>query len=480
MDVQFEWQVGTEDGDWETLAKTERRAWFRWLRRVRWWTWLIAAVILLSVVAGGYFLLRSRYEQLSREIEFQIQGVIDLEAQAFARGDVGLFLEQQDPAAPDWVALQRKRIMGECDCDPVLPAQIQDVALHRDVAWVQVIEGESEVRRVRFYRQTEQGWRQTAPRVEFWGAPIELHYGEQIYRYHVRDGPYVDPLIEQIQKTVDQVCGTLECPGLADMVVVFSIDALPGQAPALRDNLLVIASPWISGLPPDGKWSDQDLHTLAYQVSYQLTARALRAAVSRDLEPLYLALIDEYAAWCARGDAAQAPILRRVIDMRGTQVLASMFATLPMTHTLSTFLNKWLLLSPLGHEKAYFETLLNIEREAINLGYRDTFLLLQDAQTSWQNRQELYYETMQQNNLTAAPVVVQSVEMNGRRARVTVRGPTVELQDGFPRTIDVLVFFRFSDGDWKHTSLVYAPRDSDTLPATPFQAGRSRTGIAGQ
>ena len=62
-------------------------------------------------------------------------------------------------------------------CAPVLPAKLTHVELQGDIAWVEVIEGEPPVRRVRFYRQTERGWVHTAPRESFWGKEVTLRSG---------------------------------------------------------------------------------------------------------------------------------------------------------------------------------------------------------------------------------------------------------------------------------------------------------------
>jgi len=278
VNVQFDWQAGTDDGQWEIVAQSERQPLFGRLRRVPRWAWVVVVVVSITTIACGYVLLRRQYEVVSEEIGFHVQDVIDLEARAYALGDRELFLEQQDRAAIDWYEYQVARIDGTCECDPVLPAEVQDIELRGDVVWVEVLEGEPRVRRARFYRQTELGWKQTAPRVEFFQLPVQLRYGALTFWYHRRDEPYVDPLIERIHETVGQVCATVDCPGLSELQVVFSVDVRPDQPPELRDNVLTLPSPWLSGIPADGAWTEEHLRQLTYRVSSELTTSAARTA----------------------------------------------------------------------------------------------------------------------------------------------------------------------------------------------------------
>jgi hypothetical protein len=283
MGIQFDWQAGDDNGQWETIAERRRRAGMRWVPRWAWYA-LIAAIVVSA--AGGLVAVRRRYEQAQRQIVFQIQGVIDLEAHAFAQGKVDLYLAQQDSASPDWYDLQHDCIQthrasqatraAAHSCSPVLPAAIQDVDLRGDVAWVEVIEGAPPVRRVRFYRRTDLGWKHTAPRVAFWDNAVELHYGDLLFRYHERDQPHVDPLIEHIVRTFYQVCARVECPPQRSLEVNFAVDPfLPTDAPPpLTDTLWLLPSPWLSGLPVEGTWQQSYLDALAYRVVHEMAGPA--------------------------------------------------------------------------------------------------------------------------------------------------------------------------------------------------------------
>jgi hypothetical protein len=128
----------------------------------------------------------------------------------------------------------------------VLPATVEEVDPRGDVAWVQVIEGNPAVRRVRFYRQTDLGWLHTAPDPEFWQAPVEHHHGEQLaFYYHQRDQPYIDPLVEQVGAAFYHICAFAGCKSDER----FKILIYPEYPESDLSFDLALPSPWLSGIP---------------------------------------------------------------------------------------------------------------------------------------------------------------------------------------------------------------------------------------
>ena len=99
MSSQFEWQAGDDDR-WETIARVTKEDRRGWRHRVPRWLWVGLLAILVTGATGGYAAARRRYEVASKQIAFQIQSVIDLEARAFEAGDEELFLAQQDSRIP--------------------------------------------------------------------------------------------------------------------------------------------------------------------------------------------------------------------------------------------------------------------------------------------------------------------------------------------------------------------------------------------
>jgi hypothetical protein len=287
MKVQFEWQAGTDDGQWETIVETRRRGLLSRLPPIPRWGWVVMGVMLALLAVGGISYVRRRYAEARSQVAFQIQGVIDLEARAFADRNREQFLAQQDEAAPDWY--DRRKLLIESVSSlsaegwrsvdlsdpmmPALPAEIQSIDLQGKIAWVDVIEGEPPVRRVRFYRQTERGWVHTAPRSQFWGVAIELQYGDMRFRYHRRDEPYVSQVVDYIAEVAIDYCIKWGCSTSGSVLevrfVIEPTDTLD-QLPRLEGDELLIASPWLSGIPVEGTWTESYLDELTRWVKFAM------------------------------------------------------------------------------------------------------------------------------------------------------------------------------------------------------------------
>jgi len=478
VNLEFDWHVGDGHDQQETLAHTTRRR----RRLPPRWVWIVAAVIVVSLVAGAYVLLRQRYEEAQARIAFQIRGVVDLEALAYARGDADLFLEQQDREAQEWYQSQAIRVSEKCldaattqhraaegrersedlyRCEPVLPATVQDVELRRDTAWVEVLEGQPPVRRVRFYRQTDLGWKRTAPQVGFWGTAVEVRYGEDlVFRYHRRDRPHVQPAVDRIVEAFNQTCATFSCPSEGPIEVNFAVDVPHLKAPELRNGLILVPSPWVAGIPPDGTEAPYVID-YAYLAAYELASVHLQASAGRPLTPFEVAMAGEYAAWQSGPGAGRAPIIDRLVEKRGVDVLPAVFAALQDVGSLNLFMVEWLSLSANTRPSAYFETLVNLEQQALAVGRRETFLLLQDETVpGWLAAQEAFFDVSQTRDLSVELAKVQAVDVSGELARVTLERPTALAGAHRFAPLGQIVFFRRQGGDWKHTS----PRFAHTGP----------------
>ncbi len=475
MGVQFEWQAGNEGGDWETVAKVERSPRRSRLRRVRWWAWVILAALVVSVAGGAYLVVHRRYADAQRQLAFQIQGVIDLEARAFAQGDQDLFMAQQDPTDTTWRIRQKQRISTFCtaqaaaqpvnsspeQCAPVLPARVEDVELHREVAWVRVTQGQEPVRRVRFYRRTLAGWKQTSPQAAFWRGPVEFEAPGLLVRYHTRDRPTIDPLIERIAQAHRDACRTLGCAADAILEIEFAVDMPPRALPDPTGRRLTLASPWLSGIPLDGQMRPADLDALSYRVAHAVALQRMSTASGQQSDPLRNVLLTEYAAWSAHQDEAQAPILGRIVQQHGVDALSEVSTWLQddgSEHTLSALLGRWLGLSPDQDRVAYFQALLDIERQAIVSGRKDTFLFLQEPDETWQQLQAAFYEQApsQPNWLARSAAQVQSVEIVRDLALVTLIEPPTGIHGFNPQTLGQFAFFSLKEGDWRHGTPLYA------------------------
>jgi hypothetical protein len=230
------------------------------------------------LVTGMYFGVRHRYRQAVRQVTSDIQVEIDLERWSLDRRDVQLFLSRQDETSREWYGHQLwrywmvdtpcglstpgsgsfpSRTARQEDCPPAARLEVREVDLRWDIAWVEVITGRDTVRRARFYRRTDRGWLHTAPRFEFWKEPVKLEYGNVTVRAHRRDLPHIEPLVAHIAHVTGDVRAVLGDAADGKLVVDFVIDDPSARFPDLVEGELVLASPWLVGIPVEGPWTQR-------------------------------------------------------------------------------------------------------------------------------------------------------------------------------------------------------------------------------
>ena len=310
MRIQFSWYVEDEDEHWETVDALARRDWAQTLRCL----WIALGLALM--LAGSGYAAVSRYQHTAlQRIAFQIQSVIDLEAQALARGDVERYLAQQDPAVPGWLARQAEFARGCCAQAPSdtadLTAEAQRVELWGDVAWVEVTVGQDLLRQARFYRQTERGWLHTVPHARLWRHPVAQTYGAVTVHAHERDLEYIQPLVQAAQQALDDLCAGLPCPAERGLELRFVLAA--GQTPGLLGDAVILPSPWLSGIPAAGVWEQSALGEVRYWAAYLAARKAMDPPFYYDLSPRQRAVLAEYATLYAARDPSAANVLPRIV-----------------------------------------------------------------------------------------------------------------------------------------------------------------------
>jgi hypothetical protein len=398
VNIQLDWQAGDEAGRWETIATVEKR----FSLKVSRWIWRTLLVVVVSLVTGTYLGVRYRYEQAYRRITSEIQATVDLEAQALEQGNAHLFLAQQDEMSRDWYRQQTKRfwmyhILCESstsgsdsstshsarqeDCPSVTYPEVQEVDLRGDVAWVEVIEGSDLVRRARFYQQTDRGWKRTAPRAEFWRDPVELAYGNVTVQAQQRDLPHIEPLVDHMVHVVSGVSTMLGDAANGRLEVSFVTENPPDRFPDLAQGKLILVSPWLTGIPVGGTWDREYLDELGYWVAYAMLKQVVLPSTgtlrekAATLNPLQRALVGEDELFYSQGDATQAPILRRAIELHGVDSLPELLYSARKPGSTSEFIARWLF-SSAPTESAYLHTLMDIGREAVQTGRKDSFALV--------------------------------------------------------------------------------------------------------
>jgi ABC-type glycerol-3-phosphate transport system substrate-binding protein len=479
---QLDWQVG-DDGHWEEHEPGEPpRPSLLWriVRRVPRWAWY--ALLGTAVVAALGFSLsvRQRYAAAKEQLIFQIQSVVDLEARAFEQRDGELLAAQLDARAGQWEREQRARLFNSCQsalgsgtpllldrCAPILPAQVVDVELREDVAWVEVIEGDPPVRRARFYRRTEQGWLHTSPKADFWEPAAEKRRGSLAVYGSPRDLRYAGAMLDQITATMADVCPLVGCPAGTRLQVEFVPRQTTDQPlPRFDGNKLLVDSPWLLGIPAEQTMGRMYRRLLAYVTVDGAVRQALGVGDDLRATRLQRALVDEFVFWYISGrDASIVPLLGRIIERNGVQALPEVMGMAAEDPPLDVFLSAWLSVSAgegdPEERAAYFQAVLDVEREAMQAGRRETYRLFQfepgpehiGSQRGGELPQESVPLDLQQlDGLETLPAVrVASVEIEGDVARVTL-APVPSL----PALLPPVEFFYRQEGAWKHSMPYYA------------------------
>jgi hypothetical protein len=441
MGVRFEWQAADEQGRWESIARVQKGI---ALGRVPWQACGTVMVALLLASALASLLIWRRYAAAQERIAFHIQSTIDLEARALAEGDLALWLAQQDPMAPGWREEQAARAKaGTLAADSLHVARVE---VRGDVAWVEVESERPPSRRARCYRRTEWGWVHTAPRASFWRDPVEQTYGSVTVHCHERDQDQVEPLAHAVAQAYEQACEQLHCPSAQELQVYFAPESARVDAPRAAPGTLWLASPWLSGV---GKYGKPDQAALEQATYWGRWAAAAQSVGTPELDPLQKALAAEYAAWSGGELVWTAPLLGRVIERHGPEVLPQLFHSLAQGPTTSAFLAEWLDLSAREETFAYLKVILQIEQEALYYGQKDTFLLMQVRDRWWQEQQGLAFDRQQREVSTRLwlETAIEHAESSGACARVIWREYATGRGAEDRRQVS---YYRRQEGGWVH------------------------------
>jgi hypothetical protein len=214
-------------------------------------------------------------------------------------------------------------------------------------------------------------------------------------------------------------------------------------------------------------------------VTFATAARSIQYTSRRTLTPVQRAILDEYAAWYAYGREARLVLLRPLVEERGWDAVPDALRLARETTSLAQFLERWADMpveeveaSP-ERAAAYFDALLNVEREALLLGRKETFLVFQDE--GWRDFQERYFWLAQGNSSLVLddPIQVRSAQVAGDRARVQVAEPLPAVDGLPPQSLGSLVFLQWQAGGWRHASVLdgyswsFPPPVALTLTPTP-------------
>lgn len=246
---------------------------------------LTLALTLLALVAVVTLALHQRVIQNQRRLRADIQAVVDLEAQAIARGDGELFLSFQNQENADWFEWRKtafERHVGNALGWPQL--KVTDVELAGDYAWVRTVgsgeAGDEQFEWVLFYRRVDDAWRQAAPDMRYWGAERERDIGPLHLVYRERDEPYIQAITAELSKLLISFCGDLGCPADLSLTVQLVLPHPYGCLELATPD--VIAIPSLAALPqpteasPEIPLANFQLNTLAHYLAFEATGGETR------------------------------------------------------------------------------------------------------------------------------------------------------------------------------------------------------------
>jgi hypothetical protein len=253
------------------------------------------------------------------------------------------------------------------------------------------------------------------------------------------------------------VCKILTCSSRNTLTVEFSVDPPPYDAPAIEiapgpegEDKIALSSPWLAGIPVGEERDERLVKELAQAVTYTTAARSIQYTSGLALTALQRAILDEYAAWYAYGPGTELVLLRSLAEERGVEAMpdALLLALEPDRLPLSLDEERT---SP-EEVVAYFQELLNTEREALLAGRKETFMMLQDE--GWQSLQEKYYWLARESEtlIPNKPVLVESAQVSGELARVQVAEPLPSVDKLPPQSLGGMVYLRQQGGEWRHAS----------------------------
>ncbi|MEZ4737201.1 MAG: hypothetical protein R3E79_59735 [Caldilineaceae bacterium] len=289
--VSFEWHVAEDEATWEEMAlapvplpaaqlratPVDQRLGFLFLRGV--------AICLASVVLVAAVELtpaeRERFHATAG-----IQAVLAKEAQEAAQAEseteAALRLEHKLnailPAHRDAAVAALLQTVGVAliRVEPIGELALAEVLLSQSVQGWQAV---NTYRETRFYRETEQGWRQTAPERAFWGQPIYRETAHLRFEFSARDAATVEPLLAQIEHAylaIHQRLGVFEPSTRQKLTIEITPNRVTGRG--IYRNRLQVASPLVSQIPSEFSATAY----LAHQIVNRLLTETINGSATRE------------------------------------------------------------------------------------------------------------------------------------------------------------------------------------------------------
>jgi len=293
--VSFEWHVAEDEAAWEEIrlaparlsevqAQTEnvahsgdRRFGISLLRGVVIYlasVVLVAAVELTPAEQERFHATAGIQAVLAKEAQEAAQAESETEAASLLQHDLGIILPVQRDAA--MAALLQAVGVALIRVEPIGEITLAEVLLSQSVQGWQAT---STYRETRFYRETEQGWRQTTPERAFWGQPLYRETAHLRFEFLARDAANVEPLLEQMESaylTIHQSLGLAVPSTMQKLTIEITPHRISGRG--IYGDRLQVASPLVSQIP--GEFSTTTF--LAHQIVSRLLTGTINGSATRE------------------------------------------------------------------------------------------------------------------------------------------------------------------------------------------------------
>lgn len=290
--VDVEWKIGAaafEEAQRESVPPgPDRSSELRTLKRFLLFTFLSALCVFTPfALTASSAQLGVAYEL--RQIQNEIQKVLDVEVEATILGDRKGWAETVDPEVSSIVQRQWRTFVSDRDRSgyDLTAGQVTPLAETVQVdVWVspppRLRPWQPDLYyETRFYRQTDNGWVRSLPEPEFWGANVLLESENLRFEVSERDAEMVSRVADRLDRTLLDLYATLDIslPETDDPLMTIVVAPEPNAGSSAGFRRIVVPSPyflwpkWV-GYEDDDRFADYVVGRLAsYAVSRRLSER---------------------------------------------------------------------------------------------------------------------------------------------------------------------------------------------------------------
>lgn len=285
MKDPFDWFVG-EDADESVPLRAGSG---RWLARSLWF--LLVTAVLTTTLLTSWQIGRKRLEQSEAETKTAVQNLLDLEHDAFLRGDGDLYFSFYDDD-PNWIAaqLQPQNMQAARAGYRVTRAETHDDFIWANLAWTT---NQPTYQRIAFFRRQNGRLIHASTAPDYWGSWISYEESWGALIFTERDELWAAAVADFVSKTVTEICET----GCIDGRSPFILHLANNYQDTAVPNQLRIPSPRLIALDENGQPAEIFWEMLRQRLEAHLAPTTVRFALPEpDLPGVYLLDYEQAAA----------------------------------------------------------------------------------------------------------------------------------------------------------------------------------------